>query len=222
MALLGRLFLYGVIVAALSVAAQAASKPHVIAYGRLMTVKVLTGPSEDTSLDMRIRPLFVDGMLKVYVSGLPHEITDHQFAVQRIARVNDELPSEGSSGGHWIWKLSGWIVVDRTSGRLAPIALPDYDAEYSAAWYRDYVAYCGISEDGGKVSAIVMEVGRRKPLLKKTITETKEIEGPVCATPVWQRQPPRVTFLWKPDQKATYKIRGAVLEIRDADEDETQ
>jgi len=48
------------------------------------------------------------------------------------------------------------------------VNLPDFDAVYSAAtWYRDYVAYCGVSDDGTKRFDMVAELNRKKPVLKK-------------------------------------------------------
>ena len=61
-------------------------------------------------------------------------------------------------------------MVDRLTGRVAPIALLEFDPFYSTTtWYRDYVAYCGVSESGKKTYALVIQLGRRRPILKKTI-----------------------------------------------------
>ena len=50
--------------------------------------------------------------------------------------------------------------------------LPEFDSFYSAAsWYRDYVAYCGVGDDGKKTYAMVAQISRRKPVLKKESTE---------------------------------------------------
>jgi len=47
---------------------------------------------------------------------------------------------------------------------------PEFGSYYSvASWYRDYVAYCGVSDDGKKLYAVVFQVGRRKPVLKKPL-----------------------------------------------------
>ncbi|HWX93992.1 MAG TPA: hypothetical protein VNY29_15295 [Terriglobales bacterium] len=44
------------------------------------------------------------------------------------------------------------------------------DPFYStASWYRDYIAYCGVSDDGTKLFAIVAQLGRRKLILKKPL-----------------------------------------------------
>jgi len=111
----------------------------------------------------------VDGRVKEYVIGSPHEVTDRLFVVRRAFRVNDSLPQD--SGPRWQWQRGGWLLVDRTTGRVSPINLPEFDAFYSAAnWYRDYVAYCGVSDDGKKTYAMVAQLGRRKPVLKKPLS----------------------------------------------------
>ena len=71
----------------------------------------------------------------------------------------------------WQWQRGGWLLVDRLTGRISPINLPEFDAFYSAAsWYRDYVAYCGVSDDGKKTYAMVAQLSRRKPVLKKELS----------------------------------------------------
>jgi len=76
-------------------------------------------------------------------------------------------------------KRGGWLLVDRVSGKVSQLSLPEFDPFYStASWYRDYVAYCGVSEDGKKLSAIVMQVGRRKPVLKKLLGEPDGDDAP--------------------------------------------
>src|SRR5204862_4334514 len=99
----------------------------------------------------------------------------------------------------------------RTTGRVSLISLADFDAHYSvAAWYRDYVAYCGVSDDGSKVYAIVSQLRRRKPTLKKSFPGPVASDKPdsLCPSPVWQRRPARVTFELGDGQKTTYAIRG--------------
>ncbi len=63
-------------------------------------------------------------------------------------------------------------------------------------WYRDYVAYCGVSDDGKKLEALVVQAGRRQPVLKTEIGKgpVGNDNQPVCALPDWQRLPMRVTF----------------------------
>ncbi len=105
-----------------------------------------------------------------FVTGPSHEITERLFVVRRMFRVNDSLPEDSTP--KWPWQRGGWLLVDRVTGRISSINLPGFDALYSAAsWYRDYVAYCGVSDDGKKTYAIVAQLNRRKPVLKKALAE---------------------------------------------------
>lgn len=203
-------------------AVSAASKAHVIAFGKWTPITLFSGADENQPLEMKIRPLYVDGKLKEFTVGAPHEITERLFVVRRVARVNDALPSEAATTPRWSWQRSGWLAVDRTSGHVASVNLPEFDADYSeASWYRDYVAYCGISDDGRKSYAMVMQLGRRKPIVKKAMGEvTGNPTDSAGAAPTWQRQPARVTFVSKADQKVTYAVRGRAVEVASDDEDE--
>lgn len=203
--------------------APGASKAHVIAFGRWASITLLTGPNDGQAVALKIRPLFVDAALKAYAFGLPHEITDRLFVVQRMMRLNDALPSEVTAP-RWVWQRGGWLLVDRMTGHITPVNLPEFDPDYSVAnWYRDYVAYCGISQDARNVYAMVMQLGQRKPILKKSIAEANDNAAAAeCAPPAWQRQPARVTFAWKPDQKITYAVRGSAVQINDDDEEATE
>ena len=99
------------------------------------------------SSDLKVRPLIVDTRLKEYTTGTPHELTDRMFVVRRAFRINDALPKE--SAARWQWQRGGWLLVDRLTGHVSQLSLPEFDPFYStASWYRDYVAYCGVSEDG--------------------------------------------------------------------------
>jgi hypothetical protein len=206
-----------------SATAVAASKPHLIAFGKWTTIKLLSGATQQPSVDLKIRPLYVDGILKAYTFGIPHDITDRTFAVQRVIRVNDLLPSDKVTTPEWVWLRSGWLVIDRVNGHIAAVSLPDFDPDYSPSnWYRDYIAYCGLSQDGRKLYAVVVQFGRRKPILRKLVADIGSGDPAECAEPSWQRQPPRVTFLCKPDQKVTYSVRGAAIELSDDDEEEKE
>jgi hypothetical protein len=79
------------------------------------------------------------------LSWLPHEVTERLFVVRRIFRVNDSL-LEDSGAPRWQWQRGGWMLGDRSNGRISPVVLPEFDHYYSiASWYQDYAAYCGIS-----------------------------------------------------------------------------
>jgi hypothetical protein len=121
--------------------------------------------TDDKPLVIKIRALLVDGRVKEYALGVPHEVTERLFLVRRAFRVNDSLPED--SGPRWRWQGGGWLLMDRVTGHISPVNLPDFDVFYSAAsWYRDYVAYCGVADDGKKMDAIVAQISRRKPALK--------------------------------------------------------
>ena len=198
---------------------QAVRKPHVVAFGKWQTIKLLVDnavapdaakPPTTLAQDLKIRPLYVDTKLKEFTTGPPHEITDHLFVVRRAYRLNDSLPAEEAKPLRWRWQLGGWLQVDRISGRVSALNLPEFDPYYStAAWYRDYTAYCGVSDDGKKLYAVVTQLGRRKPILKKPLGDAADA-GPDanCPPPAWQRQPVRVTFDPKEDDTATFTVRG--------------
>src|SRR6476659_3852438 len=147
--------------------AAAAPKLHVVAFGKWTTVKWMAGNDENMPMDLRIRPLFVDGRTKEFTTGMAHDVTDRIFVVQRVYRLNDLLPQE-TGPNRWRWERGGWLTVDRISGRVQPIILPVFDAYYSeVSWFRDYAAYCGVADDGEKVFSMVVQLGKRRPLLKK-------------------------------------------------------
>lgn len=180
------------------------------------------GP-ESKPLDVKIRALYVDTRLKEYTTGTPHDVTDRLFVVRRMFRLNDTLPAETSTA-RWIWERGGWLPVDRVTGRVTQVNLPEFDSFYStSSWYRHYIAYCGVSDDGKKLFAVVAQLGRRKPILKKPLGEADGDDMPdsECPAPAWQRQPTRVTFEPEKDQKLTFSVRGhAVDVVNDAEEDE--
>jgi hypothetical protein len=203
--------------------AIAAPKVHVITFGKWTSVKWFTSSEETRGIDLKIRALHVDGQVKEFILGSPHEITDRLFVTRRVFRVNDALPQETAAAPRWRWERGGWLLVDRVTGHVSPVNLPEFDSFYSAAsWYRDYVAYCGVSDDGKKVYAMVAQLGRRKPILKKPLGEAvgQDVPDSECSAPAWQRGPVRVTFEAKEDQKTTYAVRGHVVDAVSADEDE--
>ncbi len=206
--------------------ASASTKPHVIAFGKWTTVQWVPDPAaaSDKPHSLKIRPLLVDTRVKEFTLGQVHDITDRLFVVRRAFRINDSLPQE--SVPHWQWQRGGWLLVDRTTGRVSPINLPEFDPFHSSAsWYRDYAAYCGVSDDGKKIYAIVAQLSRRKPVLKKAIEgESLAEDAPAdsaCSAPAWQRTPARVTFEPAGTAKQTFAIRGHVVDLV-SEEDEAE
>ncbi len=208
-------------------AGATAPKVHVITFGKWTAVPWLAGRgADDKPVTIKIRALVVDGRVKEYALGSPHEVTDRVFVVRRAFRVNDSLPEE--SGPRWQWQRGAWLLVDRATGHVASINLPEFDVYYSAAsWYRDYVAYCGVADDGKKIFAIVAQIGRRKPVLKKPISDNSVADDAApdsaCPAPSWQRNPVRASFELGGAAKQTFAIRGHVVDVvEDAEEEETK
>jgi hypothetical protein len=199
----------------------AGPKAHFISFGKWTTVQWhAIDDAGEKPLAIKVRALIVDGHIKEFTVGAAHEITDRLFVVQRAFRVNDSLPQDANSVPQWQWVCGGWLLVDRTTGHIAAVNLPELDSWYSAAsWYRDYVAYCGISDDDKKIYAVVAQIGRRKPVLRKMLISdnagetSKEKSASPCNTPVWQRTPTRVTFQSFPGEKHTFAIRGHVADV---------
>lgn len=205
-------------------AAAAAAKIHVITFGKWTAVQWSTGSTaDDKPVTIKIRALIIDGRVKEYALGASHDVTERLFVVRRAFRVNDSLPEDPSP--RWQWQRGGWLLVDRLTGHVSPINLPEFDVLYSSAsWYRDYVAYCGVAEDGRKTFAIVAQISRRKPVLKKPLSEAlPEDAAPdsACPMPAWQRSPVRVSFETGGGAKQTFAIRGHVVDlVEDAEEEE--
>jgi hypothetical protein len=210
-------------------AAEAATKVHVISFGKWTSVSWLAEEHagvNDKPISLKIRPLIIDGRIREYLVGLPHDVTDRLFIARRVFRMNDSLTED--SAPRWQWQRGGWLLVDRMTGRVSPVNLPDFDVFYSpAAWYRDYVAYCGLSDDGKATYAMVAQIGRRKPVLKKPMASAAVTEkaGPdsACAMPSWQQAPVRVSFETTNGDKETFSIRGHVVDlVNDADDQEEE
>ncbi|MFZ1140102.1 MAG: hypothetical protein WAN76_13040 [Candidatus Sulfotelmatobacter sp.] len=203
----------------------AATKIHVITFGKWTSVQWFTGSgTDDKPLIIKVRALVIDGRVKEYALGAPHEVTERLFVVRRVFRVNDSLPEDPSP--RWQWQRGGWLLVDRLTGHISPINLPEFDVFYSAAsWYRDYVAYCGVADDGKKTFAVVAQISRRKPVLKKPLSNDGVAEDAApdsaCPAPSWQRSPVRVSFEPGGSARQTFAIRGHVVDVvDDADEEE--
>jgi hypothetical protein len=197
---------------------------HVITFGKWTTVQWYpgSGAENEKAVSLKIRGLLVDGLVKDYVAGPSHEVTDRLFVVRRVFRVNDSLPEEATM--RWQWQRGGWLLVDRVTGRISALNLPEFDAFYSSAsWYRDYAAYCGVADDGKKIYAVVAQISRRKPVLKKLLSESGMPEDAppdsACGAPSWQRSPVRVSFDVPGSAKQTFAIRGHVVDVVNDEEE---
>jgi hypothetical protein len=191
-----------IFLAALNPAATAAPrKAHVVLLGAARNVPYSkAGDPAGASAGeeaLRIRALLVDSALKEWTTGDPHDVTDRSFVVRRAIRLNDALPGDKPGAGHWVWQRGPWLLVDRATGRIAALKLPDYDPGVSqTAWFRDYAAYCGVTPSGKSLYAVVAQVAARKPVLAKKLASFDGESPPAsaCAAPEWQREPLHITF----------------------------
>src|SRR4051812_43493923 len=94
-------------------AVPAMAKVHTITFSTWQKAKLVTGDNEENLYDMWVRTLFVDGRLREFTVGQPHEVTDRMFVVRRAYRVNDLLPSDPAGKKNWRWQRGGWLMVDR-------------------------------------------------------------------------------------------------------------
>lgn len=151
--------------------------------------------------ELKIRALLVDGVLKEWTTGDSHDVTDRSFVVRRAIRLNDALPSDAPTQndkqGHWVWQRGPWLLVDRVTGHVTALKLPDYDPSVSqASWFRDYAAYCGVTASGKSLYAVVAQVAARKAVLAKKLSayDVENHAEPICGIAEWQREPLRITF----------------------------
>ena len=175
--------------------------------------------SDETST-LRIRALFVDNRQKEWTMGEVHDITDRTFAVRRALRVNDALPTDRAL--RWQWEPGPWLTVDRVTGHITALHLPDFDPVVSdAVWYRDYAAYCGVANTarGSGLYAVVAQVGARKAVVQKKIGGWPQTDHfiPVCQPAVWQRLPVRVTLKPTGGEATTYSVLGSSSIIEEGD-----
>lgn len=197
---------------ALLAAGFAAPRQHTVALGRWTTVRVTA--ESGTEERVKVRKLIIDDRVREYTAGSLHDVTERIFVIRRAHRVNDSLPDEAGQKPRWVWRLDGWISVDRQTGHIAQLNLPAFDPEISHAnWYQDYAAYCGSSDDGSKTYMVVFQIGKRKPLLKKEFT------GPGCVAPKWDRRPSRVTFNVA-GEKSSFLVRARSADQTESSQEE--
>ena len=173
---------------------------------------------------LKIRPLVVDTVLKEWTTGDGHDITDRTFVVRRAIRINDSLP--GDKQGQWVWQRGPWLMVDRVTGHVAALKLPDYDPGVShVTWFRDYGAYCGVTATGKSLYAVVAQIAARKPILAKKLSafDPASHPDPACDAPGWQREPLGITFHPTGKDAVSYEfLPGSAVLVEDSgDEAET-
>lgn len=196
---------------------MAAAKPKIITFGRWQTVRWMVGPAERTPQEIKVRPLLVNGEVMEYTLGEPHEVTSGVFVVQRAIRVNDRLPGEPADKPQWSWRPAGWVMVARRNAHISKLTLPEFDPFASrVVWFQDFAAYCGLSDTGESLYAVVTQIGRRKPVVRKLLGAAKGADVPYseCAEPEWQKRPTRVTFQAKGSDKVSFEVRNFAVEIQ--------
>jgi hypothetical protein len=204
----------------LPTAHAATAKPHSVILGsarKAVYMPADAAPAADTpGAVLRIRALMVDGRMKEWTTGDSHDVTDRSFTVRRAVRVNDALP--GESAQRWIWQPGPWLLVDRQTGHIALLHLPEYDPAISdVAWFRDYAAYCGVGLSAKSLYAVVARAGTAKAIVQKEIArwQPEQPAQAACAVPVWHRAPIRVSFKPNGHDAVSFEVSGmtaAVLE----------
>ena len=205
--------------------AKCAAKPHVVALGAVRrepySVEGDPAGAQKEEKELKVRPLVVDGKVKEWTTGDAHDVTERSFAVRRAVRLNDSLPSDRAV--RWVWQRGPWLLVDRGSGKVTALHLPDFDSGVSdVVWFRDYAAYCGLNAAGKQLFAVVAQVAARRPLLAKKLApwDAADHPSPACAAAQWQREPLKVSFQPTGAALVSFDLVGtsAVL-VEDGDED---
>jgi len=157
---------------------RAPRKTHTVALGALKRVPYSKAgdPAGAASgeNELKIRALYVDGVLKEWTTGDAHDVTDRSFVVRRAIHLNDALPTDKPLAVDkqelWVWQRGPWLLVDRLTGRVTALHLPDYDPGVSqVSWFRDYAAYCGLTPSGKSLYAVVAQIAARKPALAQKL-----------------------------------------------------
>jgi hypothetical protein len=155
---------------ALAVPAFAKAKVHTAAVGKPHLVTWTTAEQPTVRLSLLVRPLIVDGRRKEWVIGDVHQITDHSFVVLQVQHLNDALPTDPAP--HFIWQTGAWLLVERNTGRVTPLHLAGFDPALSGiSWFRDFAAYCSLGAGGRSLDAELVELGQRKPVAHKKISD---------------------------------------------------
>jgi hypothetical protein len=231
-----RFFLWMLVIigAGFPLLAAPAHKTHTVVLGAAHKVPYSkTGDPAGAAADekeLKIRALVVDGVLKEWTTGEAHDVTDRSFVVRRVLRLNDALPSDQSPEQNakkptaWVWQRGPWLLVDRVTGRVTALKLPDYDPGVSqAAWFRDYAAYCGVTASGKSLYAVVAQVAARKAVLAKKLSayDPENPPQPACALAEWQREPLRVTFHPAGRDAVRYDlVPGSAVLVEESDEEQ--
>jgi hypothetical protein len=186
-------------------------------------------PASGDAPSLKVRPLFVDAKQREWTTGDLHDVTDRSFTIRRALRINDALP--GDAAARWVWQPGPWLLVDRVTGHISALHLPDFDPLVSeVSWFRDYAAYCGVATTAkGGLYAVVAQLGARKAIVQKQLAHwplpSGEPAAPPCQPAVWQREPMRVSFqlagqLGNGGNAITFDIAGSTSLIEDGEPDD--
>ncbi len=208
-------------------------KVHVVALGAVRRVPftpadVTPDEKNEETTTLKVRPLVVDERQREWTMGEIHEVTDRSFVVRRVMRVNDELP--GAGGGErdprWTWEPGPWLLVDRVTGHITALHLPEFDAAVSqAVWFRDYAAYCGTGTTAkGGLFAVVAQLGARRAVSQKQVGAWPQEKHfvPVCKSAEWQRTPMRVTIQPTGGEAVTFAVLGGTSLVEEGSGEEEQ
>jgi hypothetical protein len=204
-------------------------KPHTVFLGAVRRVPYSksgdpAGAGADEK-ELKIRPLLVDSTIKEWTTGDVHEVTDRSFVVRRVLRLNDALPGDkpARAASAWVWQRGPWLLVDRISGHVTALKLPDYDPGVShVAWFRDYAAYCGITSTGKSLYAVVAQLAAHKPVLAKKLGpfDAANPSNSACDRTEWQRDPLRVTFHPAGSDAVSFDVvPGSALLVEESDDE---
>jgi hypothetical protein len=189
-------------------------KSHSVALGAThkMPYSIAGDPAsaQPGETELRVRPLVVDGKVKEWTTGEVHDVTSRSFTVRRAVKLNDALPTDHDE--HWVWQRGPWLLVDRGTGHITALHLPDYNAAISdVVWFRDYAAYCGLNASGKQLYGVVAQLTIRKPMLatKLELWGAGAHPSPACAPAVWQRAPLQVTFQPTGAAPASFILAGS-------------
>jgi hypothetical protein len=153
-----------------------------------------------------------------------HEVTERSFTVRRVMRLNDALATDHEP--RWVWEPGPWLLVDRVTGHITALHLPEFDAAVSnVVWYRDYAAYCGTGTTiKGGLFAMVSQLGARRAVVQKQIGPWPQANHfiPVCQPAEWQRLPMRVSLKPTGGEAMTFDVVGTSSLVEEGDEPERQ
>lgn len=198
-------------------------KPHYTALGAVRTVPYSAegdpAGAKPGETKLRIRPLVVNGIVKDWTTGKIHQVTGRSFTVRRAIRLNDSLPTDKIE--HWVWQRGPWLLVDRSTGHITALRLPDYNPAVSdVIWFRDYAAYCGLNASGKRLYAVVAQLAVRRPVLSQKLEPWNAATHPTpaCAAAVWQREPLQVSFSPTGGSPVSFNLAGSSAVLVEEDD----